>query len=212
MSKPNIDQSHMVIQALANNVNWEILIHSTLQKIVDDPKEAGKQFTIFLKNGGKVIVSAQTIINIDRSKPFDPTTFIGNGFSIDEQDDKSLALTEIDLTKVMFDTTLEKGEKTVKGENKLKRLKEKNVIRLDVGIFKELWENQHLTPEKWKENTNKNTTFLFFDGSILRNSNDDRFVLCLYWNGGRWVWSYYWLGNDFNVSIPSAVLASSTLV
>jgi len=215
MSKSvSIDQSHSVIQALANNLDWSILDGDMLQEqIIKNPKEAGKQFTLFLKNGGKVIVDSPRVISIDRSIPFDPTTFIGNGWSIEEQDERAIALTEINLTEVMFDSTLEKGEKSIKGEDKLKRLKEKtNRIRLDAGIFKTLWENQILIPEKWKEQTNRNTTFIFFDGTVLRDSNGDRYVLCLYWNGGEWYWYCPWLENAWFAYDPSAVLASSTLV
>jgi hypothetical protein len=215
MSKSvSIDQSHSVIQALANNVDWSVLDGDMLQEqVIKNQKEAGKQFTLFLKNGGKVIVDSPRVISIDRSIPFDPTTFIGNGWSIEEQYERAIALTEIDLTEVMFDSTLEKGEKSIKGEDKLKRLKEKtNRIRLDAGIFKTLWENQILIPEKWKEKTNGNTTFIFFDGTILRDSNGNRCVLCLYWDGGEWYWNYDWLEVDWNADDPSAVLASSTLV
>jgi len=215
MSKSvSIDQSHSVIQALANNVDWSVLDGDMLQEqIIKNPKEAGKQFTAFLKNGGKVIVDSPRVINIDRSIPFDPKTFIGNGWSIEEQDERAIALTEIDLTSVMFDSTLEKGEKSIKGEDKLNRLKEKtNRIRLDAGIFKTLWENQILIPEKWKEKTNGNTTYIFFDGTVLRHSNGNRCVLCLYWSDGRWDWHYRWLEHDWIANSPSAVLAISTLV
>ena len=215
MSKSvSIDQSHSVIQALANNVDWSVLDGDMLQEqIIKNPKEAGKQFTAFLKNGGKVIVDSPRVISIDRSIPFDPKTFIGNGWSIEEQDERAITLTEIDLTSVMFDSTLEKGEKSIKGEDKLNRLKEKtNRIRLDAGIFKTLWENQILIPEKWKEQTNGNTTFIFFDGTVLRDSDGNRYVLCLCWGDGRWDWYYYWLGLDWSADGPSAVLASSTLV
>jgi hypothetical protein len=215
MSKSvSIDQSHSVIQALANNVDWSVLDGDMLQEqIIKNPKEAGKQFTAFLKNGGKVIVDSPRVISIDRSIPFDPKTFIGNGWSIEEQDERAIALTEIDLTSVMFDSTLEKGEKSIKGEDKLNRLKEKtNRIRLDAGIFKTLWENQILIPEKWKEETNGDTTFIFFDGTVLRDSDGYRYVLCLYWDDGKWHWYYYWLEYDWFANDPSAVLASSTLV
>ncbi|MFA6397884.1 MAG: hypothetical protein WDK96_03530, partial [Candidatus Paceibacterota bacterium] len=38
------------------------------------------------------------IIKIDRTKPFDPATFIGASWTIVEQDERAIALTEIDLT------------------------------------------------------------------------------------------------------------------
>ncbi len=207
MSKPTIGQSHTVIQILATNVNWDVLDHTILQKIVDDPKEAGKQFTAFLKNGGKFIVDSPRVISIDRSIPFDPTTFIGNGWSIEEQDERAIALTEIDLTEIIFDSTLEKGEKSIKGEDKLKRLKEKtNCIRLDAGIFKTLWENQILIPLKWKEKTNGNTTYIFFDGTVFRDPSGKYSVLCLCWYDGEWHWYSDWLEFDCYVHHPSAVL------
>lgn len=182
------------------------------EQIIKNQKEAGKQFTAFLKNGGKVIVDSPRVIKIDRSMPFDPKTFIGDGWSIEEQDERAVALTEVNLTEVMFDSTLEKGEKSIKGENKLKRLKEKNCIRLDAGVFKTLWENQYLIPLKWKEQTNGNTTYIFFDGTVLRGPDGNRHVLCLCWKDGEWYWDYYWLEFDWDTSNLSAVLASSTLV
>jgi hypothetical protein len=207
----SIDQSHSVIQALANNVDWRVLDGDKLQGIVVNPKEAGRQFTAFLKNGGKVIVDGPKVISIDRSKPFNPTTFIGAGWTIAEQDERALALAEVDLTEVVFETTLGDKEKSIKGEDKLTRLKEKGCVRLDAGVFKTLWENQILIPEKWKEKTNGNTTYIFFDGTVLQSSSGYRFVLCLYWRDGEWRWSYFWLGNGFDAGSLSAVLASSTV-
>ena len=148
------------------------------------------------------------IIQIDRSKPFDPVNFIVAGWSIEEQDEKSLALTKVDLAKVVFETTLEKNEKNIKGEERLERLKEKNVVRLDAKIFQMLWENQHLIPENWKEKTNGNTTYIFFDGTVLRSSDGRRYVLYLCWDGGEWDGDYGWLGGGFGASDPSVVLAS----
>ena len=207
--KPSTRQTHAVIAALTANTNWDVLNSQMLQTIVDNPKEAGEQFTAFLKMGGKVIVDGPRVITIDRTEPFDPAKFIGDGWTIEEQDERSLALAEINLTDVLFNTTLQKGEKTIVGTEKQKRLKEENCIRLDAGIFHTLWNNQHLIPEKWKEQTNGNTTFIFFDGTILRDSGGDLYVLYLFWLGGEWYWNYDWLDDDFDANLPSAVLASS---
>jgi ethanolamine utilization protein EutQ (cupin superfamily) len=209
--KPSTKQTHAVIAALTAETNWDVLNSQMLQKIIEDPKTAGAQFTAFLKMGGKVIVDGPRVISIDRTEPFDPAKFIGDGWTIEEQDERSLALTEVDLTEAAFETTLKKGEKTVGGEEKLKRLKEDGRIRLDAGIFRTLWENQHLIPEKWKEQTNGNTTFIYFDGTVLRDSGGSRYVLCLCWSGGGWNWYYDWLGGDWDARSPSVVLASSTV-
>jgi hypothetical protein len=189
-------------------IDWEVnpkqLLH-TLQNL-------RKSDLIGLINGTHEIKTKKTI-KIDRSIPFDPKTFLGDGWSIEEQDERAIALTEIDLTEVMFDSTLEKGEKSIKGEDKLKRLKEKtNRIRLDAVIFKTLWENQFRIPLRWKERTNGNVTFILFDGTILKDPNGNRCVLSLYWFGGEWFWNCYHLELDLSAKYRSAVLPTSELL
>ena len=196
-----------VLIALNNGINWNDLNIEDLEKILIDPEEVGRQLTLFIKNGGKVYFEEVKVIKIDRSVLFDPETFIDHMWSIEEQDLKSIALTEINLTEVTFDSILKKGEKSIKGEDRLKRLKQKtNSIRLDAGVFKKLWENQNLIPEKWKEQTNGDPTFIFFDGTIVRNSRGNRCVLYLCWSCNRWNWDYSWLERDWSANNPSAVL------
>ena len=147
------------------------------------------------------------ILHLDRSKPFDPATFVGKSWSIAEEDESSLKLTEIDLTRVRLESMLEEGETSVQGEKKLERLKAAKHIRLDAKVFLTLWENQNLIPESWKEKTNGNTTFIYFDGTVLRDSDGRRYILCLCWLDGRWRWDYYWLDYGWYADNPSAVLA-----
>jgi hypothetical protein len=141
-------------------------------------------------------------LQIDRTKPFDPVEFIGKGWTIDEQDKRSLDLNEIDLNKVSLETILKEGESIVNGEEKLKRLKESGKIRLDAFVFKTLWDNKELIPEEWEGK------YVSFDGTILRYSSGIRCVLYLYWSDGEWDWSYGWLDDDWSVRYPSAVFAS----
>lgn len=165
----------------------------------------------FLKNGGRVIVGEPKVIPIDRTSAFGPVAFIGDGWSIVEEDERSLKLSEVDLTKVNFETMLKDRESSVMGEEKLKRLKDAGHIRLDAKVFQTLWENQHLIPASWKEPIGGNTIYVFFDGTILRDLSGDRCVLCLYWDGGEWNWHYFWLGLMWFAVRPSAVLASYPL-
>jgi hypothetical protein len=148
------------------------------------------------------------IIAIDRTTPFNPTAFLGEDWSIAEEDERSLNLVELDLTKVQFETTLKKGETSVVGEEKLKRLIASGDIRLDAKVFQTLWENQHLIPESWKQPTNGSATLISFDGMILQNPRGRRCALCLYWSVGEWRWSVNLLGRDWRAYRPSAVLAS----
>lgn len=223
MGRITIDQSHQVLATLAVNADWDEIdfIASGLQDlIVRNPKEAGREFTSFLKNGGKMSIGGN-ILHINRSTPFAPASFIGDGWTIwkgpadgnglegeEEYDTRSTALTELDLTKVKLVTMLKSGETSITGEERLKRLKEAGHIRLDAKIFQTLWENKPLIPESWKEKINGNTKFVSFDGTVLRSSGGDRCILYLYWLGDKWHWLYDWLVNDWYASHPSAVLAS----
>ena len=208
MNKPSTGQVLNAIGILMNNADWDAVPASVLQKVIDNPRDAGREFTAFLKSGRRVIVGEPKVIPIDRASAFDPVAFIGNGWSIVEEDERSLALTEVDLSKVSFETMLENGESSVVGEEKLKRLKAQGNIRLDAKVFQTLWENQHLIPASWKELTNGNTTYVFFDGTVLRDSDGSRCVLYLCWNDGKWDWLCHWLDRKWNAGDPSAVLAS----
>lgn len=60
MGRITLDQSHQVLATLAVNADWASVDFdgSGLQDlIVRNPKEAGRQFTAFLKNGGRVPVA-----------------------------------------------------------------------------------------------------------------------------------------------------------
>lgn len=211
MGQINCDQSHQIMAILATNTDWKSIDFAGLGlqgSIIRNPEEAGVQFTAFLKNGARVIIGEPEIVIIDRSLEFDPASFIGKGWKIEEQDERSLALTEMNLTKVHFKTCLKSGEDHIKGEEKFERLKKAGHIRLNAKIFLTLWKNQQLIPESWKEKIGGSTRYIFFDGTILLSSRGDRYVLCLYWDGGRWHWYYRWLDHDFSAYDPSAVLAS----
>jgi len=137
---------------------------------------------------------------IDRTKPFDPE-FVGKGWTIDEQDERSLQLTEIDLSAVLLEHMLRPEDNgLVQGEEKLKRLKKAGHVRLDAAVFKALWDNQHLIPESWKGK------YVYFDGTVLRSPDGSRRVLC-FCVGSRWGWRCSWLGHYWNDGCPSAVLA-----
>ncbi|MEK7498614.1 MAG: hypothetical protein AAB611_02005 [Patescibacteria group bacterium] len=163
-----------------------------------------------------------SIISIDRTKPFDPVAFIGKGWSVwrgpsdgnglegeEDQDERSLNITELDLSKIRSVTTLKGKEKEITGRENLKRLKASGNIRLDAKVFQTFWENQHLIPELWQEEVNGNIRFVYFEGTVLRSPSGNRCILFLFFNGGRWYWYYAWLGDGRNVDYPSAVLASA---
>lgn len=149
-------------------------------------------------------------ITINRTKPFDPESFFGKGWEIEEQDEQSIKLKKIDLSKIVFEASLKKGENYITGEERINRLKKEKRVRLDAKIFQFLWDNQKSIPENWKTDAKGNAHYIFFDGTILRSPRGRRCALCLCFGGGRWRWGYDWLGGSRGASYPSAVLASSS--
>ena len=178
------------------------------QMVLDGKRDLSELLVIYqaVLDGWRIEVVKPSVISIDRSSPFEPVAFIGSGWTIEEE--CSLVLTELDLSKVQFKTMLRTDENSIGGEKKLKRLKDAGHIRLDAKIFQTLWENKHLIPESWKETVNGNTRYIFFDGTILRDPHGYRYVLYLFWNDGGWSWGVGWLGSAWDARGPSAVLAS----
>ncbi len=158
-------------------------------------------------DGRSEIKPINHLLVIDRSNKFDPETFIGSGWKIEEEDERSVALYEIDLSKVQFVNMLKDGETSIIGRRQLNRLKQAEYICLDAKVFQTLWGNRKLIPEAWKEKINGNTRYIFFDGTVLKHPNGSHYVFCLYWEGGKWKWTWIWLGNSWSANDPSAVLA-----
>ncbi|MDQ5969271.1 MAG: hypothetical protein QG579_428 [Patescibacteria group bacterium] len=127
------------------------------------------------------------------TRGFNPTEFVGDGWSIiyEETDHRSIALTELDLSKVELVTMLKGNETYITGEENLSRLKASGKIRLDLDIFLTLWRNQSLIPESWKRKR-----MIFFDGMVLWRPNGERCILGLHWSYGLWCWGFHRLDCD----------------
>ena len=151
----------------------------------------------------------ENIISIDRSKPLDPAEFIGKGWTIVEQNERSLTLIKIDLARVRFEDCFRKGETMIGGEERFRRLKQAGHICLDAKIFQSLWEKKQFIPESWKEKINGHVRFIFFDGTIFRHPDGDRYVISLRWHNGEWRRGYDRLEINHTVNVSSAVLVSS---
>lgn len=210
MVKPVTRGQALQLQArFATDIKYDEVDGDVAQEIIDLPAgDFGERFTAFLNNRARLIVGGSKIIRLGQDDVFDPT-FIGQGWEIEEQDERSLVRTALDLDTVRLETCSRGREEWITGEERVKRLKKARRIRLDARFFRKLWENQHLIPESWKEKTNGNTTFIFFDGTILCGPDSNHFsTLCLYWHDGQWRWNCDWLDFARFVKDPSAVLAN----
>ena len=194
-------------------VQWDELDGDLLQKEVISlsPEEFGRRLTLFLKNGARPYLLGDLQVV---PQPFNPVEFIGKGWSLipEEHDARCDALTAVDLAKVDFATGLKEGETSIKGEEKLKRMKASKNLRLGATIFAGLWADYQVGKERSVLERLFQTydiTYLDFFGDILLHPDGNRHVLSLCrGDGGTWSWSYHWLGRDWSAARRSASLAS----
>ena len=205
-----------------NDTKWSAVDPDKVQAqfIEQSKEERGRQWTAFLNNGGRLIIKGPSVLVIDRSKPFDPTRFLGKGSSIwrgpadgkglegeEDQDPHSVALTELDFSNVAFDSFLKEGEPTIVGEEKLLRMKAGPRIRYDAGIGVALLDEKDQATLRFIHDTYGITWMEF--ATVLRDSDGSRYFLYLYRSvGGSWDAFYYWLGYDRDADYVSPVSAS----
>jgi hypothetical protein len=105
--------------------------------------------------------SERHILSIDRTN-----TEVTFGFYRDrkilEVDERSLRLTEIDLTKVKLLNVLKDGESTISGEERMRRIKATGHIRLDTWILQTILKHPECIPESWRQRK-----YITFDGTIF---------------------------------------------
>ena len=93
--------------------------------------------------------TSANVLHIDRAKPFDPLSLFPKDepWKVLEQDERALAISEIDLTNVDFKKCIKRpDESSFTDEEKLRRLKASGDIRLDAQVLRELWvEKGHKT-------------------------------------------------------------------
>ena len=160
------------------------------------------------------------VLQVDRAKPFDPRSFIGQGWTIwkgsingnglsgeEEQDRVSLELSKIPLKDILAVSSLKSGESYITGEEALRRLHSGKNICLDANVAKGLYEEEGQTSLRWLY-THRGIEWVEFPGTTLRYANGNRYSLYLYRSDdGSWRWDYYYLGIDRDVSYPAAVLS-----
>jgi len=119
-------------------------------------------------------------------EPFDFQHFFRYpGWYIEEEDEQSLALTEIDLSKIrLIPTMLREGEESIEARENRRRLKEAGFILLDARIYQALLRNPQFYPESWVK-TPTGGKEVFFDGTLIgyRDEDDTHLELMgLYWD------------------------------
>lgn len=198
-SEFSVGAAHELVTT-AVKVGWELTDFTALTQ----SEEKCRNVLAYIRGEVKLVTDI-----LGLGEPLNPT-FVGRDWKeiAEETDMGAEALTELDLSKVRFVTTIMEGETTVNGEERLKRLKASGQVRLGGKAFMACWNNRRLLPESWKKDESGNTRYITFDGLTLQNPSGYRYVLCLYWDGSEWHWDYHWLDNDFSTHGRSAVIAS----
>ena len=152
--------------------------------------EALKQLKGVL-NGTSEIIEVKHIIDLNA----DP--FVPDNWKVEEHIKGGLL--EWHPSKVAFYLSAQQKGGSIKGNKLRKELKGKPVF--NACLLDYLLAHPQLIPESWKGK------YICFWGTVYRDSDGNLFVRCLYWFGGHWCWSYYWLDDDFDDYRP-ALLAS----
>lgn len=177
-------QSQGVVAAIGCNVDWSEVSQQEAVRFVDDPMKGGLS-TAFIKSGRQVFFGELIKLPISRSQPYDPATYPSDAWMILEQDERSLALSEVDPNEMMLMSSGYTPGEEVDGGKHLRWLKRQAEIRLDAQVLQMFWENKHRIPETWKEKVDGHAPFVFFDGTIL-SGGDSRISLYLHWTGREW--------------------------
>jgi hypothetical protein len=83
------------------------------------------------------------------------------------------------------------------GHDLHKDLSDKPVMNANVLDY--LLAHPELIPEEWKDK------YVFFWGTIYRDSEGISSVRCLSWKGSKWTWDSYWLISGFYYGGPAAL-------
>jgi len=126
------------------------------------------------------------------------------GWTCREQDQRSIALTEIDIEKVCLRSVFCKGELFIDGQTYLGRIRLSSRVSLDIAFFKMFWQNKQMIPEIWK----RNGIIITFAGTVLYNSLGVPSILTMWWCDieDKWFCDLCWLGREFTAKHLSVVL------
>ncbi len=138
------------------------------------------------------------IVVIKHTIDLDAKPFVPNGWKVEEH--RQGGQFAWDPMRIALYLADQQKSGVIVGNELRKVLKDQPVLNANVLDY--LLANPELIPEEWKGK------YIFFWGTIYRDSDGVLYVRYLYWRGGQWGWRYSWLGGDWYGPCPAAVLAS----
>jgi len=143
----------------------------------------------------KVIKGQAEIKMIERLTDCDANPFIPDGWSVEEH--KKGGMFKFNPEKISLYLSKKQKKGSIDGHDLRKELSDKSVM--NANFLDYLLAHPELIPEEWKGK------YIFFWGTIYRDSYGDLSVRCLHWSGSEWDWHYHWLDHDFRVDDPAAL-------
>lgn len=134
----------------------------------------------------------------------DADPFVPAGWKVEEH--RKQGFLRWDPARVQFFLSDHQKAGTISGHNLRKEVAGKPVLPANVLDY--LLEHTEIIPEEWKRDEQNRTRYIFFWGTIYRDPGGSLFVRCLCWCEGCWQWRWGWLGSDWGVRDPAALLAS----
>ena len=150
-------------------------------------KELGKVRDIL--SGKALITYPENIIDCD-AQPFIP-----DGWKVEEH--KKGGQLKFDPAKFFLYLSKKQKKGTITGNDLRKELSNQSVMNANVLDY--LLTHTELIPEEWKGK------YIFFWGTIYRDSDGRRYVRCLGWYGSEWSWNCRWLDFGFGSDNPAAL-------
>jgi len=146
-----------------------------------------------------VILGHAEIRPIEHVIDCDADPFTSSGWKVEEHKKGGLFKWDPKQVQLHLSSGQQNG-KYIEGNKLRKELADKPVLNANVLDY--LLAHPHLIPEEWKGK------YVFFWGTIYRDSGGYFYVRYLYWLGGAWSWSCCWLGGDWSGDSPAALRAS----
>jgi hypothetical protein len=162
-------------------------------------KLGGEEGVQRLLSGASEIVIRKHLIDCDASP------FVPDGWKVEDHQKGGQFDWSAASVKFHLDAGQQNG-KYLEGNKLRKQLSGKPVLNANVLDY--LLKNPDLIPEDWKKDEKGNTRYIFFWGTIYRNSDGSLCVRYLYWLDGGWRWDAYWLGHGWGDYSPAALRAS----
>ncbi len=158
-----------------------------------------RSFPGLLANIKKVLAGTSKIVAVTHVIDCDANPYVPQGWTVEEH--KKGGMFEWNLDKVRLHLSPnQKDGKVIQGHKLREELVNEPALKANVLDY--LLAHQELIPEEWKGK------YIFFWGTVYRDSDGCLCVRYLCWGGGRWVWGCRWLGAGFGDDNPALLCAS----